>query len=126
MFLPVRILVTGGRDYADQVYLFHVLDRWHNERGIECIIEGGATGADHLAGLWAKDRGVPLLTFPAQWELGKQAGMIRNAQMLIEGKPNIVIAFPGGNGTDNMCEIAERQGVPVIRPHRDWQVTSSE
>ncbi len=121
MFLPVRVLVTGGRDYADKEYIFHVLDRWHAERGIECIIEGDASGADSIAGLWAQERGVPLQTYPAQWELGKKAGMLRNLQMLIEGKPNVVIAFSGGNGTDNMVEIAEKNGIPVVRPHRDWQ-----
>lgn len=120
MFLPVRVLVTGGRDYSDKEYLFYVLDRWHAERGIECIIEGGATGADALAGLWANERGIPLMTFPAQWELGKKAGMLRNMKMLIEGKPHVVIAFPGDSGTENMMAIAEKDGVPVIRPHRDW------
>lgn len=119
MFLPLRVLVTGGRDYSDKEYLFHVLDRWHAERGIDCIIEGAATGADHLAGLWAIERGVPLETYPAQWELGKRAGMLRNAQMLIEGKPHVVIAFPGGSGTENMIQIAEKQGVTVIRPYQE-------
>ena len=125
MFLPVRVLVTGGRDYADKEYLFDVLDRWHAERGIECIIEGGATGADALAGMWANERGVMLHVFPAQWELGTSAGMLRNTQMLVEGKPNVVIAFPGDSGTENMMGIAQKQGVPVIRPHRDWQVRES-
>lgn len=33
--------------------------------------------------------------------------------MLVEGKPDLVIAFPGGVGTAMMCRIAEEANVPV-------------
>ena len=116
MFIPVRVLVTGGRDYSDKEFLFHVLDRWKEERGIVCIIEGGATGADTLAGLWARENGIELHTVPAEWSLGKRAGMLRNMKMLVEYNPDVVIAFPGGNGTANMIALAYKHNVPVIHP----------
>jgi ABC-type Fe3+-hydroxamate transport system substrate-binding protein len=31
------------------------------------------------------------------------------------GKPDLVVAFPGGRGTANMIEQAEQAGVPVRR-----------
>jgi hypothetical protein len=43
------------------------------------------------------------------------AGPIRNARMLEEGKPDIVIAFPGGRGTANMIEQAHAAGVEVVQ-----------
>lgn len=43
------------------------------------------------------------------------AGYIRNAQMLSEGQPNIVIAFPGGKGTEMMVSLAKKKGVQVIQ-----------
>jgi hypothetical protein len=56
------------------------------------------------------------LSFPANWkQYGKSAGYRRNTQMLEEGKPDIVIAFPGGRGTEMMCEIAETAGITVRR-----------
>jgi hypothetical protein len=35
--------------------------------------------------------------------------------MLEEGKPDIVVAFPGGKGTEMMCEIARTAGIPVLQ-----------
>jgi hypothetical protein len=80
------------------------------------IIEGGARGADKLARQWAEDRGVPVATYPAEWDRhGVSAGPIRNRQMLEDGKPDMVLAFPGGKGTANMVEQAHRAGVLVVR-----------
>ena len=45
------------------------------------------------------------------------AGSVRNALMLSDGKPDMVIAFPGGSGTADMVRQAEaaRPPVPVRR-----------
>jgi hypothetical protein len=78
------------------------------------IIHGAAKGADTLAGRWAKEFNIPVLVFPADWKkYGRRAGPIRNAQMLSEGKPNLVVAFPGGRGTANMVGLSQKAGVPV-------------
>lgn len=34
--------------------------------------------------------------------------------MLKEGKPDLVIAFPGGNGTKDMVTKARKAGIEVI------------
>jgi predicted Rossmann-fold nucleotide-binding protein len=36
--------------------------------------------------------------------------------MLSEGKPDLVIAFPGGRGTADMIRQAKEAGVPVRQP----------
>ena len=40
---------------------------------------------------------------------------MRNQKMLNEGKPDGVLAFPGGKGTENMIELATRSKVKVRR-----------
>jgi predicted Rossmann-fold nucleotide-binding protein len=46
--------------------------------------------------------------YPADWtKHGKSAGFVRNKQMLEEGKPDVVIAFPGGTGTAMMIKLVE-------------------
>jgi hypothetical protein len=58
-----------------------------------------------------------VLSYPAQWaKYGKKAGTIRNCQMLNEGHPDIVLAFPlpGSIGTWHMVKIAKKAGVGVI------------
>lgn len=113
----MRVLVTGGRHYADREFLYAALDALHAEHGFRLLIHGGATGADALAQDWAEHRGVVPQAYPADWtKYRKAAGPIRNRQMLDEGKPDLVVAFPGGDGTANMVSIAKRAGVPVIQP----------
>lgn len=111
-----RVLVCGGRDYFDQARLFAVLDHYRTEAdGFAVLIHGCAPGADRSAGEWAKSRGVSILEFSAEWDLhGRAAGHIRNAQMIAEGKPTLVIAFPGGRGTRNMMTQARDSRIPVL------------
>jgi hypothetical protein len=114
------VLVCGGRDFGatreERLLLRDTLDRLG---AIQVLIEGGAHGADRLAAEWAAAaHSVSLVTFPARWqEHGKAAGPIRNQQMLDEGKPDLVLAFPGGRGTADMVSRARRAGVLV----REWK-----
>jgi hypothetical protein len=111
----MRILVCGGRDYTDKAALYRVLDAALRSGALE-IIQGGAKGADRLAQAWATERGVACTTFEADWDLhGKGAGFIRNRQMLSEGRPGMVLAFPGGRGTANMVKQAQERGVLVVK-----------
>lgn len=110
----MRLIVCGGRDYADQECLFRHLDAFHKAEGVSCVISGAARGADALGELWAAARGVACVRFPANWDMhGKAAGHIRNGQMLTEGCADAVYAFPGGRGTANMVAQAKAAGVPV-------------
>ena len=78
------------------------------------IISGMAKGVDTAAANWAGVNWFPLLEFHPDWDLyGKAAGPIRNKRMLTEGKPDLVIAFPGGKGTANMVKQATTEGVLV-------------
>lgn len=79
------------------------------------IIAGGAHGADTAAVDWAIVNWVSFNEYYAEWEVyGKAAGFMRNSKMLQEGKPDVVIAFPGGNGTADMVRKAKDAGVEVI------------
>lgn len=111
----MRVLVCGGRDYGDRQHVFDVLDGLRGKYGRLNVIQGGARGSDALAREWAFcQTSVHLSNFPAEWEkYGKAAGAIRNQQMLIEGKPDLVIAFPGGRGTADMVRRAKAAGIPV-------------
>lgn len=107
----MRVLVCGGRDYVESRRMAEVL----KEHKIDVLIHGAARGADKLANDYAVEHYIPLLVFPARWEVfGPPAGAIRNHEMLIHGKPDLVIAFPGGPGTAHMVSIAKKAGVPVL------------
>lgn len=109
------VLVCGGRDYRNSACVFRVLDELHSKRHIDHLIQGGAYGADRIAALWSKASRVTLTTYWADWpSLGKQAGPARNQRMLDEGKPELVVAFPGGRGTADMVRRARAAGVEVM------------
>lgn len=110
-----RVLVCGGRAYFDAKRIWSVMDHYLREAdNFECLIHGAARGVDSIAGEWAQARGLPVLPFPADWSKGPIAGPIRNQQMIREGKPTLIIAFPGNYGTANMIDKARRAGVAVL------------
>lgn len=119
----MRILICGGRNYNGDVpwnHVMSVLARIHRDSPISAIIQGGASGADLLARCWAEMYGVKCITVPALWdEHGKAAGPIRNKRMLVDFKPDLVVAFPGGRGTADMVRQAQEAGVK-IRQEKTW------
>lgn len=114
----MKALICGGRDFNDRDRLYDFLESV--TPGITKVIHGAQRGADTLAGQWADHWKIPCTSFPADWNKyhvpGRKnpAGAIRNRQMLVEGKPDVVIAFPGGPGTANMVAQARKAGVKVI------------
>ena len=110
----MRVLVTGGRDFSDRELLFEALDGLHSTHGFTVLIHGDANGADRLSGEWATSRGIKVEVHPADWKKhGRAAGPIRNQKML-EQKPDLVVAFPGGNGTADMVRRAKEAGIEVV------------
>ena len=124
-----RVLVCGGRAY--RVRLEATLAMLHRERPFTALIHGDAgcwvseriahawvstlEGADKLAGRWAEANGIPVEIYPADWRrYGKMAGPLRNEAMLLHGRPDRVVGFPGASGTFDCCTRAERYGVPVL------------
>jgi hypothetical protein len=111
----MRVIVCGGRNFADYALLEKTLDALHATHTFTVLMHGAARGADTFADNWAYYRHVRVEKYPAKWkELGdRKAGPIRNREMLSKG-PDLVIAFPGGSGTAHMVRIAREAGVKVI------------
>jgi hypothetical protein len=111
----MKVLVCGGRTFSDAKLLDKFLGYVDNKYRITQIIHGGARGADAMAGEWGRRYNIPVTVFYADWtRYGRSAGPRRNEKMLAEGKPDIVLAFPGGPGTAHMVRIAKRAGVRVV------------
>lgn len=110
-----RVLVCGGRDFNDVAFFEDAMQRIHETYNITLVIHGAAKGADLLASEWAQARGISQTACPAAWgAYGKAAGPMRNQYMIDVHKPAIVVAFPGGRGTADMTQRAQRSGVLVL------------
>lgn len=115
--MTIRVLICGGRDFDKFHLLDKVLDEVSKNSVITAIISGGAEGADKMGEEYAYMNHIPLHRYPANWFLfGKKAGPIRNQQMIDEGKPDLVVAFPTKNsrGTYDMIRRAEKHGIKTI------------
>ena len=114
----MRIVVTGGRDYENVGLIWAVLDTIHESTPIDLLAHGACHlgGADIHAENWAKSREVPYMGIPAKFKTGKKGkaeGMIRNGRMLDLVKPDLVVAFPGGNGTAGCIKEAIKREIKV-------------
>lgn len=122
---PKIVVVTGGRDFANQTCLESALARLKAKvemEGRRLVIRHGAcpTGADAMAEAWAKANGVETDPKPADWDRRrKAAGMIRNREMVAPGDVEGVVAFPGIVGTPAMVRHCEGLGIPVWEPCGD-------
>lgn len=113
---PLKIVVCGGRDYADNAHVWNRLSEIDDVFGIASVAHGGAPGADSEAGKWAANARKPCQVFPARWKQeGKRAGPLRNQRMLDQFQPDAVVAFPGGRGTADMVRRATDAGVKIIK-----------
>ena len=105
------LAITGGRSYADEAHVRRVLSSLDPRP--ELVIHGGATGADALADRVAREFGITVRVFPAEWtRYGRSAGPRRNSEILAFG-PDLVIAFPGDRGTADMVRRARAAGIEV-------------
>ena len=113
----MRVIVCGGRDYRNIAFVWMTLDKLHAATPFTALMQGGQTGVDTFAKEWA--RTIPELkdarfVCKAEWtKYGPAAGPIRNKKML-DWKPDCVIAFAGGPGTNNMIRQARSRGIRVI------------
>ena len=108
------VIIAGSRGFSDYDLLKEKCDNLFSRRKPTVILCGEAKGADSLGKRYAKEHGIPVQSFPAQWDrYGKAAGMIRNNQMLAFA--DALVAFWDGksHGTENMLDIAANKGIPV-------------
>jgi hypothetical protein len=111
--------VCGGRDFDDAGLLYSTLDILHATNKIKLVIHGAAKGADDLAEWWAYHNRVLVMRFPIskeEWRtVGPSAGPRRNKKMILLGKPDLVVAFPGGDGTADMVKQASKHSIRISK-----------
>ena len=129
-----RVLVTGSRTWTDAALVSAELDTQRAIRPTLVVVHGAAPGgADEMAAAWCTRQwvsgGVVEERHPAPWaEVGKAAGMVRNAEMVRAGA-DLCLAFiadcasprcgrprpHGTHGASDCAHRAEAAGIPTRR-----------
>lgn len=110
----MKIVVAGGRDFNNKEIIFRCLDSIGIKKEYT-IVSGHARGVDTIAEMYAKERGLALELYPAEWDkYGKKAGHMRNHKMALVS--DAVIAFWDGSsrGTRSMLNYALTNQLSII------------
>lgn len=91
-----NLAIIGSRSFNNYTYakkeILNIIQ--DNKIPITKIISGGASGADKIAEIFASKFNIPIEVLIADWSKGKQAGVVRNTDII--KKSDYVIAFWDG------------------------------
>ena len=105
----IKIALIGSRGFVDfDLFKEKVKPIFSELSGnIDCIVSGGAKGADSLAEQYAQDNRINTVIYKPEWKkYGRGAGIVRN-RVIIDNS-DLVIAFLKNNskGTKNSIKVA--------------------
>ena len=108
----MKTIIAGSRSITSYELVPQVT-RYSGYRITE-VVSGGASGVDSLGEIFAKNNGIDLVIFPANWsKYFKGAGYIRNQKMANYADCLIAIWDGKSKGTKHMIDIMEALGKPV-------------
>jgi len=111
----MNVVVAGSRDLTDYGLVSEII--LASELNIGTIISGCCRGVDALGERWAKERGIPVNPFPADWkQYGLGAGHRRNEEMAERADAAIVVLWKTrSRGSEDMIRCMEAYpGKPLI------------
>lgn len=109
-----KIIVAGGRDFQNYKLLASKLDIFLSSCPDAIIVSGMAKGADQLAIRYAKEKGLFLSEWPADWNKhGNSAGFRRNAEMAHFADACVCFWDGKSVGTKHMIETAKAKNIDI-------------
>lgn len=108
----MRTIIAGSRIIHNLEYVERAATNcgWQ----ITAVISGGARGVDKMGEKFGYSRGLPVLLFPAEWNVyGNSAGYVRNVQMAKAADALIAIWDGKSPGTRNMIEVAINHNLKI-------------
>jgi len=106
----MKTIIAGGRNYYLTDKEYSKLDDLRDQ--ISQVVSGAATGVDSCGEMWGRKNNIPIKMFQSDWKThGKQAGYLRNKQMIEYS--DACILFNGGVGTQMIFELASKYGLKI-------------
>jgi hypothetical protein len=119
-----RIAIVGSRTWQRPNKVRDFVDLLPRDT---IVVSGGARGVDQIAEQRAKQRGLKVESFPADWKShGKAAGFMRNSDIVKAA--DAVVAFWDGksNGTADTVKKTQAANKPLIILGDNHQLTQSD
>lgn len=119
-----RLLVCGSRTITDKNWIYSQIESYWYEH-LACysdpiMIEGAARGVDLIAKSYAVENNWGIEEYPADWSIGKQAGILRNIKMYKNTDEVLVLWDGNSRGTKHTIELCEKGNKPytiIIYPY---------
>ena len=99
----VKVAIIGSRDFKNKNLINETMETFIKEHEIECIISGGAKGADTMGVQWANRNNIPTIVFYPDFKKRKRAYHFRNRQIV--KKCDVLIAYWNGSSTGTKYTI---------------------
>lgn len=114
----MKLIIAGSRDLSEEVIYAELVQLKLNDHPMASatVIGSGRCRGPDLAGeAYADFYGIPVKSFPADWEkYGKAAGPIRNEEMVKWADGALVFIKPGGSkGSSNLIKNLKTLGKPI-------------
>jgi len=108
-----KVIIAGGRTFTDYPLLVNVCNNALSKQTEIEIVSGTANGADKLGERYAIEKGYQIKRFPANWDIGRNAGYIRNEEMAKYADALIVFWDGESKGTKHMIDLAYKYNLKV-------------
>jgi len=116
----VIVIIAGSRSITDYDFVCRaVIESCFDVRE---VVSGTARGVDRLGERWAKEHGIPVTKFPADWgRYQKAAGYVRNTDMG-QYADGLIVCWDGvSKGSRHMISIMQKLGKELyIRKPSKW------
>ena len=112
-----KVVIAGCRDYNNydkaKMYIDYYLSNMRKANDI-IILSGCASGVDAIGERYAKENGLKVEKYPANWEkYGKSAGPKRNEEMAENCDCVICFWDSKSKGTKSMIDFAKKYKKPI-------------
>lgn len=116
-------IIAGSRNLYLPDLVSEAVQLWLEEYGpISEVVSGAAAGMDAAGEAWAVSAGYAVRRFPANWEIGKRAGPLRNREMatyVAARQGGCIVIHKGSAGSRDMLRAARDARLKII----DWDVS---
>jgi|WetSurMetagenome_2_1015567.scaffolds.fasta_scaffold77770_1 hypothetical protein len=110
----MKVIIAGSRDIKDIFQVHNFINK--SPFKITEVISGGAAGVDKIGEMWARDHGVPIITFTPHYHSLNPivAPLLRNVDMAKHADALIAVWKDESKGTKHMIDQMDKLKKPYI------------